>query len=229
MVHRNVGISSQFAPTNWKSTDFQSRFTIPLTIRFYYRYAEAEAAILQNNTNGIGALDDLSLEFGDQASFALVLLGRIAEKTERKLRAIELWKKALKLNPFLWSSFEHLCKIGDKPNPQNIFQINEIENFSTCHGNSISNTDSVIITNSTPIQDNPESFATPTQVFNCKANVNANTKACTPEESPLANPLAMSGFKPLPSSRFKMSWKRLDANEVRCRIVLYQTGILWIL
>lgn len=137
------------------------------------------------------------------------MLGKIAEKTERKFRAIELWKKALKLNPFLWSSFEHLCKIGDKPNPQSIFQINEVENMSMCHGNSIINIESVIITNNTPSQDNQEAFiSTPQQVFNCKANLNTNIKTCTPEESPLANPLSLSGLMPLSTARFK--WKRME-------------------
>ena len=33
-------------------------------------------------------------------------------KTERLSKASESYKRSLKLNPFLWSSFESLCHIG---------------------------------------------------------------------------------------------------------------------
>ncbi|KAJ8957561.1 hypothetical protein NQ318_020601 [Aromia moschata] len=167
-------------------TSSQCRYLFGICAYELEKYGEAEAALLENNQSG-NNLDEVTEEFGDQASFALLLLGKIAAKTERKARAIDAWKKALKLNPFLWSSFEELCNIGDKPNPQSIFQINSLENLSMCHGSRINNIESVIITNKTPNQDSQEVYiATPQQILtNCNPNLNVNTKqACTPEESP---------------------------------------------
>lgn len=142
------------------------------------------------------------VEYGDQASFALALLGDIAAKTERKNRAIGAWRKALNLNPFHWSSFENLCKIGDKPNPQNIFEISNVENFSTCHGTNINNIESVIIPNNTPNQDNSqEAYITTPQSFLCNfnSNLNANSpKMFTPEDRSLGmQAFLLSGCAPL--------------------------------
>ncbi|XP_057652608.1 cell division cycle protein 27 homolog [Diorhabda carinulata] len=166
------------------------------------KYAEAEATILENCTTGNNLDDeDLVKEFGDQACFVFLLLGKIAAKTERKNRAIEAWKKALKLNPFLWSGFENLCKIGEKKDPATIFQISNIDSLSMCQGNSISNLDSVIITSNIPPVENEESFiTTPEQVFTNSPvfMCNQNFKQFTsPDDSPLAHPLALSGLRPL--------------------------------
>lgn len=150
-------------------------------------------------------------EYGDQASFVLMLLGKIAAKTERKLRAIEAWKKALKLNPFLWSCFEELCKIGDQPNPQNIFQINNVENILMCQGNSINNVENVIITHNTPNIDAPDPFSTPPQILGSFNTVNINNKLLfTPEESPLAQPLCLSGLRPFSMVKSKSFKSRRD-------------------
>ncbi|CAH1156183.1 unnamed protein product [Phaedon cochleariae] len=182
------------------------------------KYAEAEAVLLENCTLNAVDDEDFAKEFGDQASFALMLLGKIAAKTERKTKAIEVWKKALLLNPFLWSAFEHLCDIGDKPNPQSTFQINNLENISMCQGSNINNIESVIITNNPSSTDTQEAFVTtPLPMFtnlnsSVNLNLNTNSKLCTPEESPLARPLSMSGFCPLssvPASRFKSARSRL--------------------
>lgn len=78
------------------------------------------------------SLEDVISDFGDQAAFALLLLGKIGVKTERKPTAIEAWKKALKINPFLFSAFENLCKIGEKPNPNSIFQTDGIGKAYFC-------------------------------------------------------------------------------------------------
>lgn len=173
--------------------------------------------MLENNFSE-NSLDDeeFTKEFGDQASFVLMLLGKIAAKTERKSRAIEAWKKALKLNPFLWSCFEELCKIGDLPNPQNIFQINNIENILMCQGNSINNVENVIITNNTSTIEVPDPFLTPPHILGSFNTVNINNKLLfTPEESPLAQPLCLSGLKPLSVAKCKLLKTRRDIlNEV---------------
>jgi len=80
------------------------------------------------------SLDDFHVEFGDKTSFALQLLSGIYERTERRNKAVELEKKALHLNPFLWSSFESLCNKGEFVSPEKIFDLEHVDNFSQCHG-----------------------------------------------------------------------------------------------
>lgn len=80
------------------------------------------------------SLDDVVIEYGDAASFVLVLLGQVYMQTERKSKAIEAFKRALKLNPFLWAAFELLCRLGEKPDAEDVFQLENLDNFSHCHG-----------------------------------------------------------------------------------------------
>lgn len=184
----------------------QCRYLLALCAYDLERYAEAEAALTEN-TKGTN-LNELTAEYGDQASFVHLLLGKIANKTERKNIAIESWSKALEVNPFLWSSFEELCKIGQNPNPQKIFNLENLPNLSMCHGHNLNNIESAIINeNLLDKQDEaPQEvigyvIKTPQQLFNKFNSVNSVT---TPEESSLPNPLGISGLAPiLPSTKNK--------------------------
>lgn len=170
----------------------------------FYRYAEAEA-VLTENTNGQGnTFDEIVAEYGDQACFTLMLLAKIASKTEMKTTAIEAFKRALKLNPFMWSCFEHLCNLGDKPNPSGIFQLSGLDNLLMCHGANLNNIESVIFQNTANNREG-QMYLTPSpQVVNNNLDqITNNSVVCTPEESPLAHPLSMSGFGLLPSTRMK--------------------------
>ncbi|CAF3338451.1 unnamed protein product [Rotaria socialis] len=60
------------------------------------------------------ALDDFVHDHGDQAAFALQLLAKVCEKSDRHQKASECYRKSLKHNPFLWSSFEALCRLGER-------------------------------------------------------------------------------------------------------------------
>ena len=80
------------------------------------------------------SLDDVVGEYGDAAAFALMLLGQVYMQTERKTKAIEALNRALKLNPFMWSAFELLCRLGEKPDADHVFQLDGLESFSHCHG-----------------------------------------------------------------------------------------------
>ncbi|CAF1273517.1 unnamed protein product [Adineta steineri] len=73
---------------------------------------EAES-VLVGNCSSINtlALDDYVNDHGDQAAFALQLLAKVCEKSDRHQKASECYRKSLKLNPFLWSSFEALCRL----------------------------------------------------------------------------------------------------------------------
>ena len=73
-------------------------------------------------------------EFGDLASFALQSLADIYAQTESGIKACEAYKRSLKLNPFLWNSFECACNLGEKLDPVKCFQVSGLDNFSMCNG-----------------------------------------------------------------------------------------------
>lgn len=51
------------------------------------------------------------------------------------LQATNADKSALKLNPFLWKSFESLCQRGENPDPTSIFTVNNVlDNLGHCQG-----------------------------------------------------------------------------------------------
>ena len=49
-------------------------------------------------------------------------------------QAVNAERKALKLNPFLWKSFESLCQRGDNPDPATIFCLSNSDNFVQSQG-----------------------------------------------------------------------------------------------
>lgn len=112
--------------------------------------------------------------FGDNASFALSLLGEIYANTRRTSRAIEAYQACLKLNPTLWSAFEALVGLGLRPDPARIF----------CVGNNdivLNNLVSPPMTSLSPVASTTlpgwasnHSHAT-NNVLHCKDNVNAST------------------------------------------------------
>ncbi|CAF0843027.1 unnamed protein product [Adineta ricciae] len=76
---------------------------------------EAESVLLGNCSSiSTVVLDDFTTDHGDQAAFALQLLAKICEKSDRHQKASECYRKSLKINPFLWSSFEALCRLGER-------------------------------------------------------------------------------------------------------------------
>ncbi|KAH8040614.1 hypothetical protein HPB51_011929 [Rhipicephalus microplus] len=95
----------------------QSRFLLARCCIDLRKFAEAESALygdvgLSSRSSAKGGLDETATAFGDSASFAMGLLGQLYSKTERVGRATEAYKKSLKLNPFLWSSYESLIDLG---------------------------------------------------------------------------------------------------------------------
>ncbi|KAL1451352.1 hypothetical protein WDU94_005738 [Cyamophila willieti] len=60
-------------------------------------------------------IDTIVTEYGEHAVFVLRLLSEICYQTERDKIANDLNRKILKLNPFVWSSFEMLCNRSDLP------------------------------------------------------------------------------------------------------------------
>lgn len=81
----------------------------------------------------IASLEDLTAEYEESAAFVAQMLGQIAAKTEREAKAIEYFHISLKLNPFLWTSFEALVQLGHKVEADKIFDVSTTD-FSYCTG-----------------------------------------------------------------------------------------------
>ncbi|CAN8005409.1 unnamed protein product, partial [Ixodes hexagonus] len=117
----------------------QSRFLLARCCLDLRKFSEAEVALdgdtsLSTRTSAKAGLDEMAGTFGDSASFALALVGQLCSRTERSTRATEAFRKSLKLNPFLWSSYESLVNLGDTPNPAEIFSVSSLDNFNQCQG-----------------------------------------------------------------------------------------------
>ncbi|XP_028393354.1 cell division cycle protein 27 homolog [Dendronephthya gigantea] len=88
------------------------------------KHSEAERILTASSNPVVGnkQVETVVSEFGSAASYSLALLGEVCRKAEKTTRAVECFKSSLKHNPLLWSSFETLCKLGEKPNPSEIFK-----------------------------------------------------------------------------------------------------------
>lgn len=112
--------------------------------------------------------------FGDNASFALSLLGEIYANTRRTTRAIEAYQACLRLNPTLWSAFEALVGLGLRPDPARIFSVGN-NDFVL---NSLVSTP---VTAHSPVATAAlagwisQNHGTSSNVLHCKDNVNAST------------------------------------------------------
>ncbi|CAG2194962.1 APC3 [Mytilus edulis] len=79
---------------------------------------EAESVLAGNIVNAKPKThEEIESEFGGIACHVFSTLGAMYSKTERISKAIECYRRSLKLNPLLWSSFERLCQLGDKADP----------------------------------------------------------------------------------------------------------------
>lgn len=188
----------------------QCRFLLAKCCMDLNKLSEAESVLTGGDTLNTSALDKVVADFGDQAPFALQLLGKICTQTERGKCAAEAYNKALVLNPFLWQAFAELCHRGETPDPQKVFQVQHLESFSMCHGNNpvialvnnqtddntshsslgLGPTSGNVSCNSTFDSSFHTVNSTPVQVVQCYSQV--PRLAYTPNESPLANPLPPS-------------------------------------
>ncbi|XP_062894894.1 cell division cycle protein 27 homolog [Mobula hypostoma] len=97
------------------------------------KLAESEQILAGGILNKQKRHDDITTEFGDSACFSLSLLGHIYCKTDRMAKGADCYQKSLSLNPFLWTPFESLCEIGEKPDPDKIFKSISLQSFNTYH------------------------------------------------------------------------------------------------
>ncbi|XP_065052437.1 cell division cycle protein 27 homolog isoform X2 [Rhopilema esculentum] len=88
------------------------------------RYSEVEHLLV----GSIGTLftskvtDNIMSEYGNLAGYALQLLGNVYRRSDQLSKAAECYKASLRSNPFLWTSFESLCQMGEKVDPQDYFK-----------------------------------------------------------------------------------------------------------
>ncbi|XP_058828830.1 cell division cycle protein 27 homolog [Topomyia yanbarensis] len=95
------------------------------------QYSEAEHTLINDDHLRVRHLDEVAKEFGDIGCFALELIAKICQKTERAGLANDASRKAVKLNPFMWHSFADLCNRGEKPDPNAVFQVSSTDVFAT--------------------------------------------------------------------------------------------------
>lgn len=136
----------------------QCRFLLAKCCYDLEKWAEAEAAIVGGYYKQVKNLEDIVIQFGDQACFSLQIIAKVYYKLTRTSKANEAHKLALKLNPFLWHSFEELCNVGEKPDPNKVFQLEKIDTFAMCHGtnqlNYITEPDVILPSNSPTLNIN---------------------------------------------------------------------------
>ncbi|KAB1264776.1 Cell division cycle protein 27-like protein [Camelus dromedarius] len=86
------------------------------------------------------------------------LFACLYSKTDRLAKGSECYQKSLSLNPFLWSPFESLCEIGEKPDPDQTFKLTSLQNFSNCLPNSCT----TLVSNHSLSHRQPETVLTET-------------------------------------------------------------------
>ncbi|XP_061567869.1 cell division cycle protein 27 homolog isoform X2 [Cololabis saira] len=106
----------------------QVRFLLAKCCVELSRLAEGEQVLIGGVLNRQKSQDDIITEFGDSASFTLSLLGHIYCKTDRAAKGAECFQRSLTLNPFLWTPFQNLCHLGEKPDPDQVFRLSALQN-----------------------------------------------------------------------------------------------------
>ncbi|KAJ8687753.1 hypothetical protein QAD02_023547 [Eretmocerus hayati] len=112
----------------------QCRFLLAKCFYDLGKYAEAEAAILGGYYKQMKNFDEVVSQFGDEACFCLQILAKVYYKLTSVTRGNEAHKLALKLNPFLWNSFEEICNSGEKIDANKIFQLDKLDSLASCIG-----------------------------------------------------------------------------------------------
>ncbi|XP_014248268.1 cell division cycle protein 27 homolog [Cimex lectularius] len=182
------------------SSSPQCKFLLAKCCIDLQKVAEAESVIMGGELGKARNLEEVATEYGDISSFALTLIATVCFQTERHQRGVDASRKALLLNPFLWTVFETLCKKGDRPDPYKTFNPNSLESMSTVTGsNPIINYVNSQVIFETPVlynnssqnnihHDNNVNISTPIQVVNMGNLCMSGIRAFSPE-SPLPIPL----------------------------------------
>ncbi|PIK47242.1 putative cell division cycle protein 27-like [Apostichopus japonicus] len=158
----------------------QCRFLMAKCSLELEKFSECEAALMGSSFPKNKSCEEVSSDFGDSAPFALQLLGKLCRKAERLNKATEAYKHCLKLNPFLWNSFQVLCDLGEKPDPESVFQLPPTSTLCTTSSQ----------TDSCPIIDTENMTS---HIITTPNQTPVNQVLGTPQE----NVFTMSGVRPL--------------------------------
>uniref|UniRef100_A0A146LB22 Cell division cycle protein 27 homolog n=5 Tax=Lygus hesperus TaxID=30085 RepID=A0A146LB22_LYGHE len=183
------------------SSSPQCKFLLAKCCIDLQRLSEAESVLTGGELGRSKSLDDVTKEFGEAACFALMLIATVCFSTERHQRGVEASRKALKLNPFLWSVFEQLCRRGDRPDPNKTFNLAAFNSMGNITGSNpvINYVNSQIVPPSNELSPQSTDISmesnksvgasTPVQVVNMGNMCMSGVRAFTPEVSPLPLPV----------------------------------------
>jgi len=79
-------------------------------------------------------VEEMEKRFGERAAFALQILSSLYARTERAAKAADADRKALKLNPLLWKSFESLSLAGEKVDVESVWDTSSMEELAHTTG-----------------------------------------------------------------------------------------------
>lgn len=172
-----------------------------------HKLSEAEAALTGGDVTRCRSLDDVATEFGDSAGFALALVARVCYASERTARGADAYKRALRINPFLWNSFEELCHKGEKPDPIKTFTVNSVDNLSAIVGcNPVIN----YINNHCDLSEHNYISSTPVpmqNILSSSTNLVSGIRSFTPEDNglPLSN-MPLTNYRTKPNQICRIIW-----------------------
>ena len=102
---------------------------------------EAEKALaspVNDTTNKFLLNHTIKLENIPNGSYGLYLLGLISEKLQKINEAKEFYRKALEMNPTMWSAYEKLLKLGELIEPSEVFMQNRFKVYENSRKKNIS-------------------------------------------------------------------------------------------
>ena len=92
----------------------QCRYLFVIICMRLNKFIDAEKGILTQKLFGKGLNNKELDEIVPQGAYGYYLYGNILEKLNRKNDAFQAYKKSLDIDPFMWCSFNKLCKIDPK-------------------------------------------------------------------------------------------------------------------
>jgi len=121
----------------------QTKFLLARCAADLKKFSEAETVLRSGSVgahrelgsrNKSVTLEEMVEHFEDKAAFALQILSQILHRSERTAKGVEADKKALKLNPLLWQSYENICSAGTFLDPSTVWDSDCLDNLSHITG-----------------------------------------------------------------------------------------------
>ncbi len=163
----------------------QCRYLFVIICMRLNKFIDAEKGILTQKLFGKGLNNKELDEIVPQGAYGYYLYGNILEKLNRKNDAFQAYKKSLDIDPFMWCSFNKLCKIDPKKidnnkyfselNPKillfnkkmnTLINNNNINNTNKINNNKIKNNINLLTTNNNNVQQNSNNMFNSNSVDN---------------------------------------------------------------